>query len=92
MENNQDGQPKKTKISEERREYLRVYYQQNKDRLRAYQREYNATHKRSLGKTKPAARQLIKTGFTPSDLMHAPVEKTLKILEKILKGERELTM
>jgi hypothetical protein len=35
---------------------------------------------------------VVKTTFNPADLMHAPVEKTLGMLEKIIKGERFFTM
>jgi hypothetical protein len=35
---------------------------------------------------------VVKSTFNTADLMHSPVEKTLKMLEKILKGERLFTM
>ena len=34
----------------------------------------------------------IKSTFNTHDIMHSPVEKTLKILDKILTGERLFTM
>ncbi|MEW5702268.1 MAG: hypothetical protein AB1792_08575 [Candidatus Zixiibacteriota bacterium] len=34
----------------------------------------------------------IKSTFNTHDIMHSPVEKTLKMLDKILSGERLFTM
>ena len=34
----------------------------------------------------------LKSTFNTQDIMHAPVEKTLKMLDKILAGERLITM
>jgi hypothetical protein len=34
----------------------------------------------------------IKSTFNTSDIMHSPVEKTLRMLDKILSGERLFTM
>lgn len=85
----------KPKISEARREYLRQYYQKNKDKAREYQRRYNLTHKKkSRLSTKDyiSDREVIRSTFTPSDIMNSPIEKSIKIIDWIMKGERDLTM
>lgn len=90
---------KKGKLSnaEARREYQRRYYQMHKEKAKEYQRQYNLTHKKKLrsgpGKTGQAApREVVRATFNTADIMHAPVEKTIRILEKIIKGERFFTM
>ena len=89
----------KSKLStaEARREYQRRYYQMHKEKAKEYQRQYNLTHKKKArgGRGKAgfsASREVIRQTFNTSDLMHAPVEKTVKMLEKIIKGERLFTM
>ena len=90
---------KKGKLSnaDARREYQRHYYQMHKEKAKEYQRQYNLTHKKKLrtgrGKTGQAVpREVVRTTFNTADIMHAPVEKTIRILEKIIKGERFFTM
>ncbi|RME25423.1 MAG: hypothetical protein D6800_07630 [Candidatus Zixiibacteriota bacterium] len=83
--------------AEARREYQRRYYQMHKEKAKEYQRQYNLTHKKKArcnkGKTAfTAPREVVRTTFNTSDLMHSPVEKTLKMLEKIIRGERMFTM
>ena len=98
-------EPKKTrkkrkgKLStpEARREYQRRYYQMHKEKAREYQRQYNLTHKKKArgGRGKAnfvCPREVIRQTFNTNDLMHSPVEKTLKMLEKIINGERLFTM
>lgn len=87
----------KLSTAEARREYQRQYYQQHKEKAKEYQRQYNLTHKKKArggrGKTGFAApREVMRTTFNTADLMHSPVEKTLKMLEQIIKGERLFTM
>ncbi|MBN1212666.1 MAG: hypothetical protein JXA92_08825 [candidate division Zixibacteria bacterium] len=89
----------KSKLStaEARREYQRRYYQMHKEKAKEYQRQYNLTHKKKArggrGKSSfTAPREVVRTTFNTSDLMHAPVEKTVKMLEKIIRGERMFTM
>jgi hypothetical protein len=93
------GEALKSKLStaEARREYQRRYYQAHKEKAKEYQRQYNLTHKKKArgGRGKAsfmASREVIRKTFNTSDLMHAPVEKTVKMLEKIIKGERLFTM
>lgn len=93
------GSESKSKLStaEARREYQRRYYQMHKEKAKEYQRQYNLTHKKKAragrGKSNFAcSREVVRTTFNTSDIMHAPVEKTLKMLEKVLKGERMFTM
>lgn len=82
-----------------RREYQRQYYLAHREKAKEYQRQYNLLHKkkqRSPGaKGKNAMdfqRESEKTTYNPHDLMHAPAEKTLKILQKIIAGEKMFTM
>ena len=95
----QEEKPKTGKLStaEARREYQRRYYQMHKEKAKEYQRQYNLTHKKKAraGRGKSsfmAAREVVRSTFNTADLMHAPVEKSIKMLEKILKGERMFTM
>lgn len=82
--------------AEARREYQRRYYQMHKEKAKEYQRQYNLTHKKKArigrGKNSDAPREVIRTTFNTNDLMHSPVEKTLRMLEKIINGERYFTM
>jgi len=83
--------------AEARREYQRRYYQMHKEKAKEYQRQYNLTHKKKAragrGKSScSASREVVRTTFNTTDIMHSPVEKTLKMLEKIIKGERMFTM
>ncbi|RKX29827.1 MAG: hypothetical protein DRP47_00755 [Candidatus Zixiibacteriota bacterium] len=94
-----NGGRKKGKLSnaEARREYQRRYYQMHKEKAKEYQRQYNLTHKKKArgGVGVPSfecPREVVRTTFNSFDIMHAPVEKTLEMLEKIIKGERFFTM
>jgi len=40
----------------------------------------------------PVRRSIFKSTFNTHDIMHAPVEKTIQMLDKILAGERLFTM
>ncbi|MBI5869204.1 MAG: hypothetical protein HZB43_13105 [candidate division Zixibacteria bacterium] len=40
----------------------------------------------------PPRRSIFKSTFNTHDIMHAPVEKTIQMLDKILAGERLFTM
>ena len=87
----------KLSTPEARREYQRRYYQMHKEKAKEYQRQYNLTHKKKArgGRGKAnfvCPREVVRATFNTSDIMHAPVEKTLKILEKIISGERLFTM
>jgi len=90
---------KKGKLStaEARREYQRRYYQMHKEKAKEYQRQYNLTHKKKAngGRGRSsfvAPREVVRRTFNTNDLMHAPVEKTVRMLEKIIRGERFFTM
>ena len=87
----------KLSTAEARREYQRQYYQKHKEKAKEYQRQYNLTHKKKArgerGKSSfIAPREVVRSTFNTADIMHAPVEKTIKMLEKIIKGERLFTM
>ncbi len=95
----EDNQQKKGKLStaEARREYQRRYYQMHKEKAKEYQRQYNLKHKKKArgGRGKSsfvAPREVVRSTFNSSDIMHAPVEKAVRILDKIIKGERLFTM
>ena len=94
-----EGKKSRSKLStaEARREYQRRYYQMHKEKAKEYQRQYNLTHKKKArggrGRSSfTAPREVVRTTFNTSDLMHAPVEKTVKMLEQIIKGDRLFTM
>ncbi len=94
-----DQKKPKSRLStaEARREYQRRYYQMHKEKAKEYQRQYNLTHKKKarVGRGKSnmiASREVVRSTFNTADIMHSPVEKTLKILEKIINGERLFTM
>ncbi len=83
-------------IKAARAEYQRKYYLAHREKAREYQRLYNLTHKKKQ-RLKGAngveyRREKAKGTLNTHDLMHAPVEKTLKMLEKIISGERYFTM
>ena len=85
------------KISEARRAYLRRYYEANKEKAREYQRRYNLMHKkkaRLAGRLAgvSGAREAVRETFHASDIMQSPTEKSVRILQLILKGERHFTM
>ncbi len=93
------GDPDKPvrKISEERRAYLRRYYEANKEKAREYQRRYNLTHKKKVrlaGRLAGAGRvrQEVRETFHASDIMRSPTEKSMQIIQLILKGERHFTI
>jgi hypothetical protein len=95
----EDQSQSRSKLStaEARREYQRRYYQMHKEKAKEYQRQYNLTHKKKLrgGRGKNslnASREVVRSTFNTADIMHSPVEKTLKMLEKIIRGERLFTM
>lgn len=88
---------RKRLVTEIRREYQRQYYQQHKEKAKEYQRQYNLTHKKKArgGRGKAnfdCPRETVRSTFNTADLMHSPVEKTVKMLEKIIDGERMFTM
>ena len=93
----QSAKTGKLSSAEARREYQRRYYQMHKEKAKEYQRQYNLTHKKKARSTRgktafTAPREVVRTTFNTADIMHSPVEKTLKMLEKIIKGERMFTM
>jgi hypothetical protein len=96
MDNVSDEERKRL-VTEIRREYQRQYYQKHKEKAKEYQRQYNLTHKKKArgGRGKAnfeCPRENVRSTFNTADLMHSPVEKTVKMLEKIINGERMFTM
>ncbi len=87
----------KRQISEARRAYLRRYYEANKEKAREYQRRYNLMHKKKARLADGYAgtnriREAVRETYHASDIMQAPTEKSMKILQRILNGERNFTM
>lgn len=85
------------KISEARRAYLRRYYEANKEKAREYQRRYNLMHKKKARLAEnfvgvSRRRQPVREMYHASDIMQAPTEKSVRILQLILNGERHFTM
>jgi hypothetical protein len=82
--------------AEARRDYQRRYYQMHKEKAKEYQRLYNLTHKKKRGGRGKAnficPREAARMTYNTCDLMNSPVEKTLKMLEKIIAGDRLFTM
>ncbi|MDD4052098.1 MAG: hypothetical protein PHR28_09400 [candidate division Zixibacteria bacterium] len=82
--------------AETRRDYQRRYYQMHKEKAKEYQRLYNLTHKKKRGGRGKAnficPREAARMTYNTCDLMNSPVEKTLKMLEKIINGDRLFTM
>lgn len=101
-ESTKKSEPKKTRrgslsTAEARRDYQRRYYQEHKEKAKEYQRQYNLTHKKKARASRGKAgyssnREVVRSTFNTADIMHAPVEKTIKMLEKIISGERLFTM
>ncbi|MCK4856469.1 MAG: hypothetical protein KAT58_00710 [candidate division Zixibacteria bacterium] len=82
-----------------RREYQRQYYLAHREKAKEYQRQYNLLHKKKQrlpgAKGRNAldfVREPAKMTYNTHDIMHAPAEKTLKILQKIISGEKMFTM
>lgn len=82
-----------------RKEYQRKYYQENREKARAYQKKYQEEHSKkrtqqgkNLRGTTNQKREEIKKILTHHDIMYAPTEKSQKMLEDVLKGERFLIM
>ena len=82
-----------------RREYQRQYYLAHREKAKEYQRQYNLLHKKKQrlpgAKGKNALdfkREPAKLTYNSHDIMHAPAEKTLRILQKIIAGEKMFTM
>ncbi|MFH1364094.1 MAG: hypothetical protein ABIH52_00395 [Candidatus Aenigmatarchaeota archaeon] len=82
--------------AEARRDYQRRYYQIHKEKAKEYQRQYNLEHKKKggggRGRGRVAEREVVRGTYNTADLMHSPVEKTLRMIEKIINGERLFTM
>ena len=94
-----EGRDAKSRLStaEARRDYQRRYYQLHKEKAKEYQRQYNLTHKKKLraGRGKASlsvSREVVRSTFNTADIMHSPVEKTLRMLDQIIKGKRLFTM
>ncbi|MBK7092074.1 MAG: hypothetical protein IPH59_10205 [bacterium] len=82
-----------------RQEYQRQYYLAHREKAKEYQRQYNLLHKKKQrvpgAKGRNAMefrRDSVKVTYNTHDIMHSPAEKTLKMLQKIISGEKMFTM
>ena len=88
----------KPKISEaevkrRRKAYQTQYYLDHREKAKEYQRLYNLEYKKKNVRFKRGSfverRPQVQQTYHASDIMHAPAEKTLKMLTQIIAGERE---
>jgi len=91
------SKPNKTadEVLAARRAYQRLYYQLHREKAKGYQRLYNLRHKKSRGGKKHlfvCPREATRSTYNTCDLMNAPVEKVIAMLDKILAGERLFTL
>ncbi len=84
---------------QQRQEYQREYYLAHREKAKEYQRQYNLLHKKKQrlpgAKGKNALefkRDMIKMTYNTHDLMYSPAEKTIKMLQEIISGEKMFTM
>jgi len=82
-----------------RQEYQRQYYLAHRERAKEYQRQYNLLHKKQQRvpgakgrKAMEFRRDSVKVTYNTHDIMHSPAEKTLKMLQKIISGEKMFTI
>jgi len=83
-----------------RKKYMHDYYLAHRGKALQYAKKYRREHprrnprKRGRKQKVPHKwkRQSVCETYHHSDIMHAPVEKALKILAMILSGERQFTM
>jgi len=79
--------------AKKRRQYQRDYYEQNKEKVREYQRLYYHTHKKKMRGENGESdfmcpRESTRSTFHSVDLMRAPAEKSVRMLNQIISGER----
>ena len=94
----------KSKLStpEGRKAYQAAYYQAHKEEANEYQKAYHQAHKAKINaerrrntrlkNTKIIKRESYKATYHQGDIMHSPVEKSLRMINQILRGERGFTM
>ena len=82
------------KTTQAQRDYQRRYYMEHREKAKEYQKDYNRRTKsssRPCGRRRQIERQSIQATYTSSDLLHAPTEKTIRMIEQVIRGERGLT-
>ena len=92
------GKQGKFSTPEDRARYMHEYYLKHKEKARKYQRLYHRAHseeinakrrqKRRLENTQPIKREPYKATYHASDIMHMTAEKSIRVIEQILSGER----
>ncbi|MEZ5359778.1 MAG: hypothetical protein R3F48_13245 [Candidatus Zixiibacteriota bacterium] len=83
--------PQKRQLSSSTKDYMRQYYQKNREKALAYQREYYRKHKKSYKKrirTHSSSREAFKQVYTSYDIMQLSTEKAIRTLNKIIQGDR----
>ncbi len=82
-----------------RQDYQRQYYLAHREKAKEYQQQYNLLHKKKKDTPRVRGRNALefkrdemRMSYNTHDLMHSPTEKTLKMLQKIIAGEKMFTM
>ena len=82
-----------TVYDNERKEYMRIYYQKNKNKAREYARAYNQKHRKNqIGKAHKLQREVVKSSVTLGDIQHCPMDQAEKLITQIINGKIKLTM
>ena len=92
----------KEKIKQWRKDYMKAYYVLNKDKAKAYQRDYSQQYKKKRSgcsgtkwerKTALIAERIVvKTVYTKSDLQNLPPTKLCKVVDNILSRNNRMEM
>lgn len=83
--------PQKKQLSSSTKDYMRQYYLKNREKALAYQRQYYRKHKSSYKKRVRSfngTREAVKQFYTSYDIMQLSTEKSIRTLNKIIRGER----
>ena len=71
------------------REYQKRYYHAHKEKAAAYQKIYGQKVRRSAKKEKVAKPKL---AFNSSTFVHAPTEKSIRMIEWVLSGKAVMVL
>jgi hypothetical protein len=72
---------------QKRREYQKRYYEANRDKALAYQRDYTKRHKKHKKSKVTTKRELRTSAFNHSDLMWMPTNKFAESVNRITAGD-----
>lgn len=76
-------------------DYHTAYYLAHREKAKEYARQWNLLQKKKPKKQRSALKRerfVTHDVYNAHDLMHSPAEKTLKMLQKIIAGERAFTV